>query len=180
MRKSAERNLWTCLALVGVVAVAVRCAPAHEPLHNRPSGYKHNSAIYLEYGRRMRIGFGYQVRAMCRQNADLIKKFKVGDYDHRPAEFEADTSAFSGSLLNFMELFEDQQIPREMTKSHAKISNCSRLCYESTQTLRQANRFRGEERVRRVHEAEQKLKQAWASGNEGLQLHNAIWAQTRT
>jgi len=149
--------------------------------HNHPTfRYKKNAPAYLEYGRRMRTGFGFQVRAMCGQNADLIKKFKAGEYKDRRDEFNADTSAYCNALLESIEQFDGQQVPDVMEKSHAKISNCHRLCYESIQALREAYSSEGAEQQRLLKEAEKKMKEAWTTGDAGLKLHNAIWARTKT
>ncbi len=142
--------------------------------------YKKNSAAYLEYGRRMRTGFGYQVRAMCGQNADLIKKFKKGEYKENKSLFDEETSAFCNSLLDSIQQFDGQQVPNVLEKSHAKISKCHKLCYESVQALREAYGSEGAEQTRLVKEAEKKLKDAWVTGSAGVKLHDSIWANTRT
>lgn len=149
--------------------------------HNHKTfAYKKNSAAYLEYGRRMRTGFGYQVRGMCQQNADMIKKFKRGEYKENKAEFDTDTSTFCNTLLDFIQQFDGQQVPDVLERSHAKISSCCRLCYESTQALREAYGAEGAEQTRLVKEAEKKLKEAWETGNAGVKLHDSIWARTST
>ena len=138
--------------------------------------YKKNAPAYLEYGRRFRTGFGFQVRAMCGQNADIIKKFKAGAYKEHKDEFEADTTAFCNALLESIEQFDGQSVPDVLEKSHIKISNCHRLCYESVQALREAYSSEGAEQQRLVREAEKKLKDAWTTGDAGVKLFNAIWA----
>ncbi|MBN9420766.1 MAG: hypothetical protein J0I12_35300 [Candidatus Eremiobacteraeota bacterium] len=140
--------------------------------------YKRNSAAYLEYGRRMRTGFAFQVKAMVQQNADLINKFKKGEYrDHREA-FESDTTAFCNSVLESVTQWEGQQVPDVLEKSHARIANCHRNCYESVQALREAFGAEGGEQMRLLLEAEKQLKEAWACGSSGVKLHNDIWART--
>lgn len=144
--------------------------------HNHKTfDYKKNSAAYLEYGRRMRTGFSFQVRAMCGQNADIIKKFKKGEYREHKAEFDADTSAFCDSLLDSIQQFDGQQVPNILEKSHAKIAACHRLCYESVQALREAYGAEGAEQARLLKEAEKKLKEAYTTGSAGVKLHNDIW-----
>lgn len=178
--------LWTALCTACGLWFLVRfqgpyctyCTGSH-PSH-RTFKYKKNSAAYLEYGRRMRTGFAYQVRAMVALNADLIKKFKAGLYEDHKAEFDADTTAFCNSLLDSIEQFDGQQVPDVLEKSHAKIANCHRLCYESIQALREAYGSQGDERRRLVREAEKKLKEAWITGDAGVKLHNAIWEKTAT
>lgn len=155
-----------------------RCTRGHVGYNHKTFAYKTNPAAYLEYGRRMRTGFGYQVRAMCGQNADLIKKFKKGEYARDRAAFEDETSAFCNALLDSIQQFDGQQVPDIMEKSHAKISNCHRACYESVQALREAYGTEGGEQSRLVREAEKKLKEAWTTGNAGVKLHNQIWART--
>ena len=147
--------------------------------HNRNIfSYKKNPAAYLEYGRRMRTGFGYQVRAMCGQNADLIKKFKAGDYKEHKEVFESETNSFCNSRLESLEIFDHQQVPDVLEKSHAKISSSHRLCYESIQALKEAFSAEGAEQKRLVRESEKKLKEAWITGDAGVKLHNKIWAKT--
>ena len=176
--------------LLGVLVGAALCAagglwslggvPRH-PIagHQRKVfNYKKNVPAYLEYGRRMRTGFSFQVRAMCSQNADLIKRFKAGEYRQKKDEFEADTTDLCNSLLESIEQFDGQQVPDVMQKSHLKISNCHRLCYESIQVLREAYSAEGAEQQRLVMEAEKKMKEAWTSGDAGVKLHNAIWVRT--
>ena len=55
-------------------------------------------------------------------------------------------------------------------------SSCHRLCYDSVQALRQAYETQGAEQTRLVKVAEQKMKQAWVTGDAGVKLHNQIWA----
>lgn len=149
--------------------------------HNHKTfDYKKNAPAYLEYGRRMRTGFAFQVRAMCGQNAEIIKKFKAGTYKNNKDEFDADTSSFCNSLLESIEQFDGQQVPNVLEKAHAKIANCHRLCYESVQALREAYGSEGAEQQRLLKEAEKKMKEAWTTGDSGVKLHNAIWARTTT
>ena len=149
--------------------------------HNHKTfSYRKNAPAYLEYGRRMRTGFGFQVKAMYMQNADLIKKFKKGEYKDHKEEFDADTSSFCNSLLESITQFDGQQVPDVLEKSHAKIANSHRLCYESTQALREAYAAEGADRDRLLKEAEKKMKEAWAAGSSGVKLHNDIWSRTTT
>lgn len=141
---------------------------------------KKNAPAYLEYGRRFRTGFSFQVRTMCVQNADIIKKFKAGEYKEHKDEFDADTSTFCNGLLESIEQFDGQQVPDVLEKSHAKISNSHRLCYESIQALREAYGAEGAEQQQLVREAEKKMKEAWTTGDAGVKLHKAIWDRTGT
>lgn len=156
------------------------CGQCMQGHHHQTFAYKKNTAAYLEYGRRMRTAYRYQVRAMVGQNADLIGSFKKGEYARDRDRFEKDTDEFCNALLEFIQQFDGQQVPDVMEKSHAKIANCHRLCYESVQALREAYGAEGSEQVRLVHESEKKLKEAWTTGNAGVKLHDAIWAHTST
>ena len=140
--------------------------------------YRSNPAAYLEYGRRMRSGFAFHVKAMYQENADLIRKFKKGEYGDDREAFEADTKAFCNALLESVTQWEGQQVPDVLEKSHAKIGNCHRLCYESVQVLREAFGAEGAERTRLLLEAEKRMKSGWAAGSSGVKLHNDIWART--
>ncbi len=157
-----------------------RCTQRLAGHQHKTFAYKNNVAAYLEYGRRMRGGFRFQVRSLCGENADLIKRFNKGEYTQDRAAFEADTSAFCNSVLDSIQQWDGQQVPDIMEKSHAKISACHRLCYKSVQTLREAYGSEGAEKVRLVSEAEEKLKQAWMTGEDGVKLHETIWANTPT
>lgn len=174
VRKSAWKDFLICLALLGAVAVGMRCV-ASKPLQSE----RNSTAAYLKYGRRIRTGFSYQVRAMCGQNADMIRKFKKGEYAQDRAAFEAETSAFCNSLLESVQQFDGQPVPDILERSHAQISACHRLRFESVEALRKAYGEDGEAQSRMVRLAEKRLKQAWASGSAGVKLHNEIWARTK-
>ncbi len=185
LRNALVSLSWVALCTAGGLTLLPQPQPWYHGCrnadgHHRTFSYKRNSAAYLEYGRRMRTGFAYQVRAMCGQNTDLIKKFKRGDYLNQRDEFDADTASFSDSLLESITQFDGQQVPDVLEKSHAKIANCHRLCYESVQALREAYGAEGYEQARLVKEAEKKMKEAWLTGNAGVKLHNEIWARTTT
>ncbi len=145
---------------------------------HRTYSYKHNPASYFEYGRRMRMGFSFQVTTMCAENADLIRKFRAGDYDRQRDVFESDTTAFCDSVLESIQQFDGQAVPDVLEESHAKISNCHRLCYESVRGLREAYDAPAPERTVLIKESQKKALEALSTGKAGLKLHNEIWART--
>jgi len=145
--------------------------------HRRQRTFSANASpvAYRNYAMRV-IAFAPRVKAMVGRNADLIKNFKSGRYKQHKEDFDADTSAFCNSLLESIEQFEGQQVPDVLEKSHIKISNCHRLCYESIQALREAYSSEGAEQQRLLKEAEKKMKEAWTTGDAGFKLHKAVWA----
>lgn len=166
-------GLWSLHSLAGSYCVYTLKGHGHTNF-----SFKKNPAAYLEYGRRMRTGFAFQVRAMCGQNAELINKFRTGGYEGQREVFDNETTAFANALLESVELFDGQQVPDVMEKSHAKIANCHRLCYESVQALREAYGAEGADQERLIREADKKMKEAWTTGDAGVKLHNAIGART--
>lgn len=149
--------------------------------HNHKTfDYKKNPNAFLEYGRRMRTFFAFQVRGMCDQNKDLIKKFKAGEYKEHKDVFEQDASNLCNAMLDTIQQFDGQEVPNVLNASHSKISAAHRLCYESVQSLREAYDAEGAEQSRLVKEAEKKLKEAQATGATGVKEFYSIWARTST
>lgn len=141
--------------------------------------YKKNPAAFREYGRRMRTFFAFQVKGMCDQNKDLIKKFKAGEYKGHKDTFESDCSRLCNAMLDTIQQFDGQEVPDVLNASHTKIGTAHRLCYESVQSLREAYDAEGTEQVRLVKEAEKKLREAHTCGAAGLKEFYTIWARTR-
>ena len=142
--------------------------------------YKKNIPAYLEYGRRMRSGFAFQVRAMVGQNAQLIKKFKQGAYRGNKELFEAETREFSNSLLDSLQQFDGQQVPDVLLAEHTKISICHRLCLESNSLLIEAFDAEGAAQQLLVKEAEKKMKEAWKYGDGGVKQFFQEWPKIPT
>jgi len=142
--------------------------------------YKKNVPAYLEYGRRMRSGFAFQVRAMVAQNASLIKKFKSKEYQDNKEQFEADTSEFCNVLLDSIQQFDGQQVPDVLNKEHTNISICHRLCYESTLLLIQAYGAEGAEQSKLLKQSENKMKEAWKYGDSGVKQFFLEWPKIPT
>lgn len=142
--------------------------------------YKKNIPAYLEYGRRMRSGFAFQIRGMVSQNAQLIKKFKTKEYKDNKAQFDTDTTEFCNLLLDSITQFDGQQVPDVLNQEHTKISICHRLCYESTLLLVQAYGAEGAEQDKLVKESEKKMKEAWKYGDGGVKQFFTDWAKTPT
>lgn len=178
-----------CLLFIGIVLGGsiwayfkfVHWRPLTLAGHNfKTFQYKQNIPAYLEYGRRMRNGFASQVKAMCSQNSDIITKMKAGKYKDNKADFDRDTTDFCNSLLESIQQFDGQQVPDVLAKSHAKVANCHRLCYESVQSLREAYVAEGAEQARLIKEAEKKYREAWAQGTAGVREHQEVWSRTST
>lgn len=148
--------------------------------HHVTFDYKKNVAAYLEYGRRVRTGFAFQVKAMTDQNRDLIKKFKSGEYKDSKEAFDADTTTLCNALLDSIQQFDGQQVPNVLNSPHTKIAICHRLVYESVQALREAYAAEGAEQTRLLKEAEKKQKDAFTQGSAGVREFYAIWARTST
>ena len=159
-------------------------------IHWRPlvlAGHNHKTFVerknwpaYLEYGRRFRVGFAFGIKAMCQQNYNLIKKFKKGEYKDDSGAFEADTKDFMNQLLESVQQFDGQEVPKRLEPAHIKVARCHGLCYESVLSLREANKAEGAERERLVKDAEKKAKDAWKMGDAGVKEFFRIWAASGT
>ena len=154
------------------------CCPNYGHSH-KTFKYKKNPNAYLEYGRRMRTFFAFQVRGMCDQNKELIKKFKAGEYKDRKDIFQSDCSTLCNAMLDTISQYEGQEVPDVLNVSHTKIAAAHRLCYESVQTLREAYDAEGAEQARLVKEAEKKLREAQACGAAGVKEFYSIWGRIR-
>ncbi|MBS2036650.1 hypothetical protein JST97_16790 [bacterium] len=149
--------------------------------HNHTTfDYKKNIPAYLEYGRRMRTGFSFQITAMCDQNRTIINNYKKGEYKGHSDTFESDCTTLCNALLDSIQQFDGQQVPNVLDKAHSKIANCHRLVFESIQALREADAAEGADHQRLIKEAEKKAKEAYTQGMAGVREYNAVWTRTST
>ena len=171
-----RREVFVCLLLLSAIALGARLCGEGSPSAGITRAQALSSkAAFMEYGRRMRTGFAFQVRAMCRQNGEILTKFKAGGYDLHPDDFETETSSFCSALLESIQQFDGQAVPDVLERSHVQISRCHGLCYDSIEVLRKAYSSHGEERLRLLHLAESAAKKAWQTGYAGVKLHNETW-----
>lgn len=170
------RNLLTCLALTA--ALGLGHSWRQQPVLDGPwTVCPRNLAADLEYVTRMRLIFGFQVKALCARNAELVERFRSGGYGQDRRAFDADTDAFSDSLLESIQQFDGQNVPEVMQEAHFKVVECHQLCLDSVKALREAYEARGEERSRLLALSDARCRTAQQVGNSGLREFNAVWSR---
>lgn len=174
--RSLTGKLLTCLALTAALGFghSLRQQPA---LEGPWTVSKRNVAADLEYVTRMRLVFGFQVKALCARNAELVGRFREGAYARDRRAFDADTDAFTDSLLESIQQFDGQNVPEVMQEAHFKVVECHQLCLDSVKALREAYEAHGAERARLLALSEARCKTAQQVGGSGLREFNAVWSR---
>lgn len=124
---------------------------------------------YLQYCRRFRTGFSFGSMEMCKQNANLIERFKKGKYAAHPELFDSESGEFVDALLDSVQQFDRQVVPLVMDSAHRKISKTHGLCYQSMVALNEAKAQKGEQqRARHLKESEKWCKEALQTREAGF------------
>jgi hypothetical protein len=113
--------------------------------------------------------FGFQVQDMCLHNARLLTRFKRGEYTGHRATFDADTDAFTRSLLLSIQQFDAGKVPDVLQEANFRIAECHQLCLDSVKALRSAYEAEGEQRARLLQLSENHLKCACELDDSGAQ-----------